>query len=163
MHSLQHTWQHCATKSYLKQTFHCQRCIVVLYPHVEQLSEPHGWGYVAYNLGKTDTQQLGTMSRYSCDPAMTQPQGQQSHDSMFTNMRRTYVHTCFPGCTAQGHGDIDSITFCHCCCYDAVSDFALNADGDKNPWARVSVGLSNMNLTSAQAFIKLMKTSGWHH
>jgi len=120
MHSLQHTWQHCATKSYLKQTFHCERCIVVLYPHVEQLSEPHGWGYVAYNLGKTDTQQLGTMSRYSCDPAMTQPQGQQSHDSMFTNMRRTYVHTCFPGCTAQGHGDIDSITFCHWCWYDAI-------------------------------------------
>ena len=33
-----------------------------------------------------------------------------------------------------------------------VSDFALNADGDKNPWARVSVGLSNMNLTSGQAY-----------
>jgi len=36
--------------------------------------------------------------------------------------------------------------------YSAVSDFALNADGDKNPWARVSVGLSNMNLTSGQAY-----------
>jgi len=33
-----------------------------------------------------------------------------------------------------------------------VSDFALNTDGDKNPWARVSVGLSNMNLTSGQAY-----------
>jgi len=35
---------------------------------------------------------------------------------------------------------------------ETVSDFALNADGDKNPWARVSVGLSYMNLTTGQAY-----------